>query len=77
MKEEDLILTIFNRTMHTSFTDLNIARNQFPEWDSMKHAELIIELQKKFKIKFKVKDVIDIRNATEFLSIINRINKKF
>lgn len=64
------VLTIFNRTMHSNFSDLNISRSQLPEWDSMKHAELIIELQKELGIKFKVKDIIRINNASEFLPLI-------
>lgn len=70
MNVKEKILTIFNRVMHSSFSELNISRNQFPEWDSMKHAELIIELQKEFNIKFKVKEIVDIRNAFEFFPII-------
>ncbi|MBC7427798.1 MAG: hypothetical protein H7336_04240 [Bacteriovorax sp.] len=46
------ILVVFNEIFHTEFTGVEIARDQVPEWDSMKHAELIIKLQEKFKFYF-------------------------
>jgi acyl carrier protein len=68
-KEESLLKT-FNKLLGSSFQSLDLERASIPEWDSMKHAELIIQLQKEFKIKFKINDVLEISNLKDFLSLI-------
>lgn len=69
MKEE-LLLEAFNEVFSTRQTSLDIDRQHVPEWDSMKHAELIIKLQKKFKKKFKIEDVLEIKNLKDFLPLV-------
>jgi acyl carrier protein len=65
------LLTIFNKIFQADIKNLNITRNNFPEWDSMKHAELIIELQKEFGIKFDIGEVLEVNKLEDFLQLIN------
>ncbi len=51
------VLKVFNQIFKSSFDTVNIERKSVVNWDSMKHAELIINLQKTFKIKFSAKDI--------------------
>jgi acyl carrier protein len=66
MNEKEFLI-IFNSVFKSTFDTLNIDRKNFKEWDSMKHVELIIKLQKHFKFKFKVADIIEIINAKDFI----------
>ena len=43
--------------------DLNFSMDEIPEWDSFKHIELIIAIEKEFKIKLEYTD------TTEMVSI--------
>ncbi len=66
------LLELFNEIFKTNFPSLDIERNQVPEWDSMKHAELIIKIQKKFNFKFKVKDITYIKNLKEIKMLMEK-----
>ena len=65
---EKNLLEIFNKTLNTNFKELTITRENFPKWDSMKHAELILNLQKSFNIKFKISEI---QNADSLKKIFN------
>lgn len=64
------ILEIFNNVFNAKYTNLDIDRNKVRQWDSMKHAELIIKLQKKFKVTFKAKDLGKIQNALDLKALL-------
>ncbi|MBC7538059.1 MAG: acyl carrier protein [Bacteriovorax sp.] len=66
------LLDVFNRIFKTKYMLINIAKEKMPEWDSMKHAELIIELQKEFKMKFDIEDVLELKNLEDFLPMIRQ-----
>ena len=40
--------------------DLTLSMDDMPEWDSFKHFELIVNLEKEFKIKLTVSDTTEI-----------------
>jgi len=67
---EERLLRTFNKTFKSSETSLDISRQSYSEWDSMKHAELIIQLQKEFKLKFDIMSVLEIQNLKDFLPIV-------
>jgi len=67
---EERLLRTFNKTFKSFETSLDISRQAYSEWDSMKHAELIIQLQKEFKIKFDIMSVLEIQNLKDFLPIV-------
>ena len=52
--------------------DLNLSMDEIPEWDSFKHYELIVAVEKEFQIKFKIADAIEI---ISILIIKNKILK--
>ncbi len=71
MKNDNEILKIFNELFKTNFHSLDIDRSQIPQWDSMKHAELIIKLQRHFAISFKTKDIIATKNLLEIKALVS------
>lgn len=68
--KERTLLNTFNKTLNSSFDTIHVPRKSVPEWDSMKHAELLISLQKSFSMKFNIEDVLYIENLDEFLPLI-------
>ncbi len=62
---ENNVLEIFNKVFSEKYNSIAIRRDQVPAWDSVRHVELILELQAKFNIKFKVYQIIEVKNLSE------------
>lgn len=71
-KTDNDILKIFNELFATTFSTLDIDRKNFPEWDSMKHAELIILIQKKLNMRFNSRDIVEIENARQLSDAVKK-----
>ena len=57
--------------------DLNSLMDEIPEWDSFKHYELIIAVEKEFKIKLAIVDTIEITSIPIIKSkILKHLNEK-
>ena len=54
---------LLKETFETDKISLNFSMDDIPEWDSFKHIELIIAIEKEFKIKLEYTD------TTEMVSI--------
>lgn len=48
----------------------NLNRRENPEWDSLKHAILLLEVQKEFGIKFKVSDLNQLNSFKEIFNLV-------
>lgn len=48
-----------------------IKRGESFEWDSMKHVDLILTLEKKFKLKIKPKEISKIESYQDILNLID------
>jgi acyl carrier protein len=65
----------------SDFFDVNIdqlnkiRRGDSFEWDSMKHVDLILQLERVFKIKIKPKQISKIESYKDILDIIKNENK--
>lgn len=66
------ILNIFNEIFGTNVNSTDLDRDNFPEWDSMKHAELIIEIQKQLSIKFETDDIVKVNNLKQLVIAASR-----
>lgn len=60
---------IFNRNM--VLTD-EMTASDVPEWDSLTHISLIIEIEDEFNLKFTVDDIADLKNVGEMISMVER-----
>lgn len=43
-----------------------------PGWDSMNHVFLVVEVERRFGIKFQTADMEDLKNVGEFAALISR-----
>lgn len=56
-----------------SSLNLNLAKDDIPEWDSLGHLKLLLGLEEEFKIKFSIEDT---ENLTSLRNICNLIATK-
>jgi acyl-coenzyme A synthetase/AMP-(fatty) acid ligase/acyl carrier protein len=66
------VLGVFNKIFKTNYQSVDIPKADVSSWDSMRHAELVIALQKKFGIKFEAKDIVQVENLNQLSKIINQ-----
>lgn len=56
--------------------ELNISdettANDIDDWDSLTHMQLIVEIEKKFSMKFSVDEVVSAKNVGEFVAMIEK-----
>lgn len=57
------------------FPDDNPVRSELPDWDSLKHMELILRLEEHFRIRFSIREVTQIQNLDDIVKIINSATK--
>jgi acyl carrier protein len=74
-KDIDTIINIFSHIMGIPKNELNdsIAYNSHPAWDSLKHLQLISELETEFDIEFDMDDII----AMENFGLIRELTAKY
>lgn len=47
-----------------------LSAEHIPAWDSMRHLILIDEIERNFKVKFKLKELISMRNVGDMMRLI-------
>jgi acyl carrier protein len=52
--------------------DIKSTINNIQEWDSLNHLRLMIDLQKKFKIKFELNEIININTLKKWSKLIQK-----
>lgn len=40
------------------------------EWDSLNHINLVVAIESEFKIKMKMKDILDLKNIGDMVNVI-------
>jgi acyl carrier protein len=52
--------------------DIKSSINNIQEWDSLNHLRLMVDLQKKFKIKFELNEIITINTLEKWSKLIKK-----
>jgi acyl carrier protein len=78
MKKEELLLqvqNIFRDVLDNESIELTdeTTANDVDEWDSLSHIQLIVAIEKQFKIKFTSKEILSWKNVGEMIDCM--INK--
>ena len=74
----DKIINTLNKIFRDYFNNDKISLNNktssknIKAWDSLAQISLIILIEKKFKIKFTVKEVESLSNVVEMINLINK-----
>lgn len=50
----------------------SLTAKDIEEWDSLNHINLIVAVERAFKVKFTTKDVSNLANVGEFIALIER-----
>ncbi len=76
-KVENKFLKIVNKILKTKKNILKIKLDKISDWDSLRNLQLLIQLEKEFKIKFNQKELINFNSLENILKIlIKKINDK-
>lgn len=69
-------LELINNIFRKNFYDDSIVVTEqttaedIPDWDSLEHINLINEIEKRFQMQFKMKEITGMQNVGEMLDII-------
>lgn len=69
---------IFSKTLKIPIKNINsnLTYIKSDKWDSLNHMKLVAGIEKKFKVQFIMKDVIDMSSFPKTLKILNKYLKK-
>ena len=70
--KKNILKKIFSDILKKDFSQINnsLSMNDMKEWDSMTHVRIIIEVEKKFKIKINFQKAEKMRTFKEFLDFL-------
>ena len=72
MKDKNKLYSIIQKVLKIKKIDKNINKLKFGDknWDSLKHLNLILEIEKNFKIKFENSEIIKILSIQELVNLV-------
>ena len=69
-KVEDKFLKIVNKILKTKKNIIKIKFVKMSDWDSLRNLQLLIQLEKEFKIKFNQKELVNFNSLESILKIL-------
>lgn len=77
----NILLLIFSKKIKVNKTNLHklkstkfdIELNRFPGWDSLKHVEILLEIEKKFLIKITDKNINNFNTFKKALRYLKKV----
>lgn len=68
---EEQIISIIARVLKVDIEDveLDTAIGDLPEWDSLHHLHLIVELENEFGIKYAPEDLAELEDVSDLISL--------
>lgn len=49
----------------------DLTADRVPKWDSLSHLTMIAEVEKHFQVKFKLKELVGMKNVGELIDLIH------
>ena len=75
MNDEQIInrlSNVFNETLGGNEFELTITMDKVPEWDSLKHIQLLSSIEESFSIEIKFEDAMEMITGKSILTIIKK-----
>ena len=75
MNDEQIIIKlsdIFIDTLGVNEFELSITMEEIPEWDSLKHIQLLSSIEESFSIEIKFEDAMEMITGKSILTIIKK-----
>jgi acyl carrier protein len=69
---EKLIREVFNIDAET--IDENWTSDHIPDWDSVGHLNLIMEVEKEFNIKIEIEEMFEVEKLKDIIKILEKRN---
>ena len=69
---KEIISEVFDIAI--SSVNENSALANFEEWDSLNHMELIVTIEKRFKIEMSFEEIVSIKSVGDLINIIKSKN---
>jgi Phosphopantetheine attachment site. len=68
----DEISTIFKNVFDDNDLVITLATNsdEIEDWDSLEQINLLVAIENKFNIKFKIEDVLELENVGDMLELV-------
>ena len=70
MKEK--LFEIFRTVFELEYVDENLSQNSCDKWDSLKHLNLIVELENEFEVEFEPEDIAEMKNFKAIMQILEK-----
>ena len=75
MNDEQIInrlSNVFNETLGGNEFELTITMDKVPEWDSLKHIQLLSSIEESFSIEIQFEDAMEMITGKSILTIIKK-----
>ena len=75
MNDEQIIKklsNVFNETLGGNEFELTITMDKVPEWDSLKHIQLLSSIEESFSIEIQFDDAMEMITGKSILTIIKK-----
>tara|TARA_Y100001970_G_C14002360_1_gene734067 strand:- start:351 stop:584 length:234 start_codon:yes stop_codon:yes gene_type:complete len=76
---EKKVLSCFKKVFKNSKIPKDVSKikmGNIKKWDSLGHINLLLEIEKKFKIKFSMKQISELKSMKKIVETLNKIEKK-
>ena len=72
MNIQDKLQVIFREVFNESSLEINLTMNanDVDNWDSLSHMEMINQVEEQFGVKFKLKDLVKLKNVSDLIILI-------
>ena len=76
--EREKIYVELQKIFHRVFSGIDLTFNEtlqsndILEWDSLKHLELILEIEEVFGVKFGIREVLEMQTSKEMINILEK-----
>ena len=72
---EEKVIKIIARILEVDIEDIEMdtAIGDLPEWDSLHHLQIIVELQEEFNIKYPQEDLAELEDVSDLVALTKEL----